>query len=58
MASAFIQYAITRGEGVVKKSMLCTLTKKLKIVDHCTPKYVYSLCTLGSKIRLLLARNP
>ena len=34
MASAFIQYALTRGEGVVKKSMLCTLAKKLKIVDH------------------------
>ena len=33
MASAFIQYALTRGEGVVKKSMLCTLAKKLKIVD-------------------------
>ena len=34
MASAFIQYALTRGEGVVKKGMLCTLAKKLKIVDH------------------------
>ena len=34
MASAFIQYALPRGEGVVKKSVLCTLAKKLKIVDH------------------------
>ena len=38
IASAFIQYALTRGEGVVKKSMLCTLAKKLKIVDHPLPK--------------------
>ena len=34
MASAFIQYALARGEGFVKRSMLCTLAKKLKIVDH------------------------
>ena len=34
MASAFIRTLLARGEGVVKKSTLCTLAKKLKIVDH------------------------
>jgi len=34
MASAFIQYALARGEGFVTKSMLCTLAKKLK---NCRP---------------------
>ena len=30
---------LARGEGVVKKSTLCTLAKRLKIVDH--PKIIY-----------------
>jgi len=34
MASAFIQYALARGEGFVKKSMLCTLAKK---TENCGP---------------------
>ena len=46
--STFIQYALGWGEGVRKKSTLCTLAKKQKIVDHfllnplnyfCSPHY-------------------
>ena len=32
--STFIQYTLGWGEGVRKKSTLCTLAKKQKIVDH------------------------